>query len=634
MPKKKAPVARASDARTANPALAAWPFPRTPLTRPLRAAIRAAADPIEGDAPAAQSGEGERIRAEALSLYTDASKNQVERIAIEQLSESPSNARTHYDEQELNALAETIRGVGVMQAILVRPIAYGSGVALKLNDKEVQAYEIVFGHRRFRASKIAGETHIPAIVRELTHAQATQLQTIENVQREDLGPLEEADAYQNYIRAHGVSKDQLAKELGLSRSYVYGRLKLLTLPDAVQAALRAEEIDTEVAGYIARLHTPKLQEKALAALASQHLDMEDGGKRSVRRIREFLREKYTLKLKEALFNTEDAELLPAAGACTTCPKRSGNAPEYADMLQADPVTHYNQFKGEPNLCTDPECFDAKKKAHLAVEAGKLEAKGKTVIAGNKARTLVSATGEVKAGYIALKDVKAELAKAAKVKGAAPAPQVQTVLIQDPRGGKTIEVVKEEDLKAAGVKVKAKPKNDGRYDYAAAERSRKEAESARAAQAAIETKGNVALLTAVRAAAAGVPRSAFDLQMVAAVTLGGVGWRDRQPLAALQGFKDFEKLRKAVGQMPVEKITTLLLDCALIANVQSTGNPHDDKPEALLAAAKHYGIEVKATRKAAEEVPADTKTKDLLSDAEEPADDEGPDQAGVEEAAAA
>src|SRR6185369_8593562 len=139
----------------------------------------------------------------------------------------------------------------------------------------------------------------------------------------------------------------------------------------------------------------------LASLKSNGHDMQDGGKSSFRRIRELLKERFTLDLREALFDTKDAELLADAGTCTDCPKRTANSPEYEDLTQDQKDRWERVHKGEPNLCTDPDCFEAKKKAHLANRAAALEAKGKTVITGGKARNAISAHGEVKGGYIAL-----------------------------------------------------------------------------------------------------------------------------------------------------------------------------------------------------------------------------------------
>lgn len=636
--KRTAGSKAAAQSTTIDP-VAAWPFPTTEsqakarkprkaaagapqsdetaevqLRVPTDVAAAVQADP-EGAAAALQEAAADRIQVAMVSLYTDPTQNQVEQLPAAMLVDSPYQPRTSYDETSLAALAETMRAVGVMQAILVRPLSVDGLIAFnRANPDRAGAheglYEIVYGHRRTRGARLADLATVPAIVRDLTDAQVRQLQAIENVQRENLKPLEEAAAYADYIKAHGVSKDRLAQELGLSRSHVYARLKLLTVVDSVKEALRRGEIATEVATDIARLHTPKIQEKALAAIKGKYLDMDDGGKTSVRRIKDLLTEKFTLKLSGALFETTDDALLPGAGACTTCSKRTENAPEYVDLAEDKPVPgryYGGSFHGGPNLCTDPDCFDEKKKAHLRNKAGELEAKGKTVITGNRARALVSATGELKGGYLPLKAVKAELAKANKANEAL---SVVPVVIQNPRDGKTIEAVKVADLKAAGLKVKEAASKGPGASHQEQQRRYLEERKQKERQAEKDTRAHVAVLGAVRRKAAGAPLTTLALQLAAAVALKGVGYQEHSLIAALHGFKTYEALQKAVGAMPAERLATLLLDCALVDDVIADGySPR--KPEPLLVAAKHYGVDVATIRREVEKLPEDTKTIDLL-----------------------
>jgi ParB/RepB/Spo0J family partition protein len=613
MTKKKPTTAPAEDAAPVTPQ-AAWPFPKSVHTP--RKAAKAA--PTDEESEPKQEQPTERVQPTAINLYTDPALNTIERIDLQLLFDSPFQPRTRYDQKALNELADTIRGVGIMQPILARPlndmpVTDGSGAPVK-------TYEIVYGHRRVRAGKLAGETTAPVIVRNLTDAQSAQLQAIENVQREPLDAIDEAEGFAHYIAAHGVSKEQLAAEIGRSRTHVYSRLKLLNAVPALREAIQAREIGSEVAVLVSRIHTHKLQEKALASLKSNGRDLTDGGASSFRRIQEFLKERFTLNLSDALFDRNDADLVAFAGTCTDCPKRTGNAPEFEDLKEGREDRWGHKVKGEPNLCTDPDCFDAKKKAHLANKAAALEAKGKTVVAGGKARAAIGADGAVKGGYIALKDIKAELAKA-KAKKGGDGPEVASVVIQDPRTGKTVEAVKLEDVKAAGVKVKEPRTNSGvgheqqRMNYAA-ERERREA------QAALNTKVHCAVLAQVRKAAAAVPRSAFDLQMVALVTFAGVSWNSKSVVATLHGFKDAEQLVKQIGQMTVEQLTALMLDCALADHVVDDGYGNA-KPGALLNAAKHYGVDVAAIRKEVTAMAPDTRTQDLLK----------PEQLSLESAAA-
>lgn len=625
--RKAAPAAGASTPS----ALAAWPFPKSPKgvsreENSLEAPDAALLSNVKTDEPDTsmagdgQEHEAERIRVDQVNLYTDPSQNTIELVAIEELEESPFNPRTSYDQKALHDLAETIRGVGVMQPLLVRPLSVDGLLQFNRNnrghDGERPRFEIIYGHRRFRGAKLAGETRVPVICRELTDLQAAQLQAIENVQRKDLDAIEEALGYQYYIDKHRVTKDQLADEIGLSRTHVYNRLKLLNAVDTVKDAVRAGEIGNEVALLVARIPSARLQEKALAALKSNHHSLGEGGKTSYRRIKDFLKEKFTLRLKDAVFPTDDATLLAGADACTTCPKRTGNAIEFAD-LAAEDVTSWNH--AGPNLCTDPECWDAKKTQHLANKAAELAAKGKTVITGAKARQAVGADGTVKGAYIALKEVKGELAKAKK---AGKGGDVQVVLIQDPRTGKTFEAVKRDEVKAAGGKVKEAPKQRSDDSW------RKE-QAKREAKADEERRINYAVLGAVRQAAAGQPLPAKAVQLVAQVAFAGVAWRDKQAIFSLYGVEDKDELVDQLANMPAERLTTLLLDCALVENVHTESHTLNEKPASLLWAAEHYGIDVEEIRSDLADVPVDTKTPDLLTAGGDQSDEEQLQDEGVE-----
>ncbi|WP_349281242.1 ParB/RepB/Spo0J family partition protein [Polaromonas hydrogenivorans] len=417
---------------------------------------------------------------DTINLYTDAKVNRVEQLLLGTVHESPFNPRTNYPADEMQELAESAKAVGILQPVLVRPRGDGS-------------YELVFGHRRHRAALMAKLEFIPAIVRDLTDAQSAQLQAVENVQRRDLDPIDEALGYAAFIAAHGITKDELARQIGKSRTHVYNRLKLATLHAPGQAALRAGKIRTEVATAVARVVGEKNQAKALALA----LEPGYGGElKSYRAARAELVEKFTLDLKGALWALDDATLVPSAGACTVCPKRSGVDPlVYADLVDNKAyVHHYDSTPKGENVCTDSDCFATKKTAQLKRQQEALEAKGKVMLVGNAARKAVDAQGNVKGDYIPVSEMREALKSANK--GTA-GPAVTTLTIQNPRDGKTIEVVKRKEAEAAGVKTPpAKPVNS-RTDWNAYELDRKEDEKAREAKAAEQTRINVAALHKVR-----------------------------------------------------------------------------------------------------------------------------------------
>lgn len=512
---------------------------------------------------------------------------QIIQIPLANLTESPFNPRQIFNEAALQELASDIKATGrVLSPLLVRP-TWSNPLRVELEPND--GHEIVFGHRRFRAAKLAGLDSVPCMVRKMEKEEARRAQISENIARADVHPIEEAQGYHELMKYHGVSADDLVAQTGKSRSYIYGRLALLKACPEVRKACLAGEVGSETALLIARLRTDKIQAKALAKIAniSTH-ELQDGGAKSYRRIRELLQEEFTLKLKGAMFDTADMLLLPDASACTACPKRTGNAPEYEDLTQDRQGMYGSPIKGSADICTDPDCFDAKKKAHLAAQAQVLRDSGKTVVDGNKARSSVDSFGHVKGAFLPLKEVKVQLAKLKKDKkagGAEPA-AIPTVLIQDPRTGKTHEAVEVKALKAAGVKVaevEKKPNHSLNYKQQEEDRLAKEQKAKQI------TANNMALLQRVRAAIASSQRDAFDLALVAQACLNGVEYRCRAQLAEIWNCDDYEALQEKLESMDVTDLTRLMMDCALITDVRVDSYRLDTKPEALLAAAKHYGV---------------------------------------------
>jgi len=145
----------------------------------------------------------------------------IQDIPLEKIRESKTNPRTQFDQSKLAELAENIRQHGVLQPILVRPLPKGAA----------DTYELVAGARRYRASKLAGRESIPATVRELTDAQALELQVIENVQRVDVHPLDEAQGYAALIKVQPdtYTLETIASRVGRSPQSVSGRLRLIQL---------------------------------------------------------------------------------------------------------------------------------------------------------------------------------------------------------------------------------------------------------------------------------------------------------------------------------------------------------------------------------------------------------------------
>ena len=151
-------------------------------------------------------------------------------IPIEHLAPNPDQPRQHFDEAEIESLAASIREKGVVQPLVVRPGPGGDDGA---------PYEIVAGERRWRAAQKAGVHELPAVVRELNDSESIEIALVENLQRRDLNPLEEASAYRRLIRDFDHRQEDVAGALGKSRSHVANTVRLLDLPEAVKALVES-----------------------------------------------------------------------------------------------------------------------------------------------------------------------------------------------------------------------------------------------------------------------------------------------------------------------------------------------------------------------------------------------------------
>lgn len=172
-------------------------------------------------------------------------------LPISKIKPNPGQPRKEFDQEKLEELADSIRQHGVLQPILVR--------------KQGSEYQIVAGERRYQASKLAGLKEIPAVVRDITDEEVFQLALIENLQRADLNPVEEAQGMKELIDQNGWTQEQLAKVLSKSRSAVANTLRLLDLPEEVQTLLAQGDITAGHARAILALPT----EEARIALAQK-----------------------------------------------------------------------------------------------------------------------------------------------------------------------------------------------------------------------------------------------------------------------------------------------------------------------------------------------------------------------------
>src|SRR5258708_7735157 len=143
-------------------------------------------------------------------------------LGVEEVAPDKNQPRRHFDEAHIGELAESIRAKGVLQPVLVR--------------RTEQGYVLIAGERRWRAAQKAGLRELPALVREVSEKEAFELALIENIQREDLNPVEEAEAYKRLIEEHGLTQEELAARVGKDRSTIANALRLPSLPENIQQA--------------------------------------------------------------------------------------------------------------------------------------------------------------------------------------------------------------------------------------------------------------------------------------------------------------------------------------------------------------------------------------------------------------
>lgn len=193
-------------------------------------------------------------------------KNATVTLKISEIEPNRGQPRKDFDEAALAELAESISTHGLLQPMLVRPLIGGG-------------YQVVAGERRYRACRMAGLTEVPVIIRELDDAQTMQLALIENLQRENLNPLEEAGGYQTLMREYGFTQEEVARSVGKSRPAVANALRLLSLPEDISALVADGKIS---AGHARALLS--LEDAELASKVAQNIIDNDLSVRQTERI--------------------------------------------------------------------------------------------------------------------------------------------------------------------------------------------------------------------------------------------------------------------------------------------------------------------------------------------------------------
>jgi ParB family chromosome partitioning protein len=294
---------------------------------------------------------------------------EISELGLEFLFPSPENARKSFDPDQMRELADSIHGQGILTPLIVRnlesPEGWNGG----------PRWEIVAGHRRHQAAKLAGLKTAPCIIRNLTDHGARELGIIDNLQREDVGALEEAEAFGALYDVHGSIPD-VAARVSKDVAYVAKRLRLRSLTLAGQDALRERLITVDHALLLARLggeeqdaalkwaldHTAGSRTGVEAVLAERmelRKKQEDGSghwrwePQSAQRLKEHIEQESGRKLSRAPWSLDDDTLIPEAAACNACPSNTkANTALFSDLAI------------EEATCADGCCFEAKREEYV------------------------------------------------------------------------------------------------------------------------------------------------------------------------------------------------------------------------------------------------------------------------------
>lgn len=295
---------------------------------------------------------------------------QIIEVALNKLLPDSGNARTEIDETSDMELAKSIKDNGVLQPIGVRK-----------SDHMEFDYKVIYGHRRLRASKIAKLKTIPCIVYDVTDEEATDIQAFENLHRKDLSPLDEAKLFKQLLSDQSI--EWLASKIHKSKKYINDRLSLNNLVGSVQEYLANGELPLGHAIMIA-----KLDEAYQSEIIEKIMDTEYGSDNekyfvdcTLNELKKKIEDDFTLELVEAPFDLNESKLVPEAGACSTCPKRTCNQKLLFDDLS------------EEDLCTDRKCYASKLEAHVEMSTEIAKQQFGKVYLGHK--DVMSGSGTVK-----------------------------------------------------------------------------------------------------------------------------------------------------------------------------------------------------------------------------------------------
>lgn len=276
----------------------------------------------------------------------------MEMIKLEQLVVAEANRKV-FDKQKFEELKQSIAEKGIITPLLARPYCKGDDVALRDPSK----WEIVNGARRFKAAQELKLKGVPCIVRDMTDAEAAELRLVENLQREDLGPLEEAQEYERLIKQFGNTLEKVADKVSKPRGYIKARLALLELQEDVLKAYQDKKVQIGHLLVISRVSDKKKQKQLLAGTIKYSLRPADTERNLWAVLRDY-------DLDYAVFDKK---------GCSGCEYRNGRQ---KSIFGGD---------ADDSTCLKPECFNGKTEERLQKEKSKLAKSGRTVLTKTEAK---------------------------------------------------------------------------------------------------------------------------------------------------------------------------------------------------------------------------------------------------------
>lgn len=468
---------------------------------------------------------------------------------------------------------------------------------LRVQQREDGKFRLIFGECRLKAAKLAKLTAVPAIVVTATDEQILEEQLVENAQRKDIHPMEEAEGYGELRTKHSKTIEELALRAGKSKGHVLMRLKLLDLAPAVRAAFYDDKLSIRAAYALARIPGQELQLLAFEELKKPRY----GAGWTDAEVERFIRERFMLALDKAPFDRKDGALVPEAGACGPCPKRTGNARDLFGDVK------------EKEVCTDPSCFEAKTRATWTQKCEEALARGWEVLDEEESRKLFPYGGNLEhnAPFIELDARNYQDPKQRTWRQLLSKTNVQVILAKD-SFNKTHHLVKKDEAKTAaaerGFTFAAKvERGDDQYRAHMKQQREKTAERASIARAAIAKVVEASTKKAADAAfwrliLSGLANGSWH--DVIQSTVKRRGWDEK-------GKRPEELLLTRIEKLPADELRGLAVE--LIVGRGAFWSHATDFGENLKTACALYGInlgdvakEVRAAEKTAS--PAATKKK--------------------------